>query len=429
MKVQQRHLKFLIIINILILIFFNSANSAEQLTYKKDGPNAEELGSLKNYPICGYIDHRKKAECRVGNFSGVAEKYKNITYRVKPSANKLKLPYYKNPPKKLLERADNFMNRNPVMALLIIKDGKRVLEKYQYGRNKDSRFKSFSVAKTFTGMLTGIAIEKGYIKSIDDTVGRYWPEIKNSEYGNITIKNLLRMSSTVFSEDDSINSGSSPTADMYLVLNEKSYYNKPEKFDDFINNIKKKNNYKQGSKKIYTSVDTEVLARTLVRATGKSIAKLTEEWLWKPMGGWSWASWFYSTTDLIENGASGFNATINDYGRFGVLLANDGMRDANQIIPKKFLLNATRKNRVDKNFLNKGEKFSYGYGYQTWIANIEDPTFCALGHYGQILCIQPSSKIVYVQFSAAGHHQSYSYKNLTSSSFNFLEYTLKILKN
>lgn len=314
------------------------------------------------------------------------------------------------------------------MALLIIKDGKRVLEKYQYARDKDSRFRSFSMAKTFTAMLTGIAIEKGYIKSIDDTVGKYWPEIKNSEYGNITIKNLLRMSSNVFSKDGSINPGSSPTKDMYAVLNKQFNFNKPEKFEDYINNIKKENNYKQGSRFLYTTVDTEILTRVLAKATGENITKLTEKWLWKLMGGWSWAAWQYSTTDLIENGGSGFNATINDYGRFGVLLANDGIRDGNQIIPKDFLLKATRKSKIEKSFLYLGKKFNFGYGYQTWILSFEDETFCLLGHYGQFLCIQPSSKIVYVQFTA-GDHEGSSHAQLLDKSYNFLKYTLDSLKN
>lgn len=428
MKVQKYHFKLFIIINLIALFFLNSVNALEQLTYKQNGPNAEKLGSLKNYPICGMTEHRTKVECRVGNFSSLSRKYKHYTYRIEPSDNKLKLPYYKNPPEKLLKKADEFMSNNPIMALLIIKDGKRVLEKYQYARDKDSRFRSFSMAKTFTAMLTGIAIEKGYIKSIDDTVGKYWPEIKNSEYGNITIKNLLRMSSNVFSKDGSINPGSSPTKDMYAVLNKQFNFNKPEKFEDYINNIKKENNYKQGSRFLYTTVDTEILTRVLAKATGENITKLTEKWLWKLMGGWSWAAWQYSTTDLIENGGSGFNATINDYGRFGVLLANDGIRDGNQIIPKDFLLKATRKSKIEKSFLYLGKKFNFGYGYQTWILSFEDETFCLLGHYGQFLCIQPSSKIVYVQFTA-GDHEGSSHAQLLDKSYNFLKYTLDSLKN
>jgi len=141
-----------------------------------------------------------------------------------------------------------------------------------------------------------------------------------------------------------------------------------------------------------------------------------------------WAAWQYSATDLIENGGSGFNATINDYGRFGVLLANDGIRDGNQIIPKDFLLKATRKSTIEKSFLYVGKKFNFGYGYQTWILSFEGETFCLLGHYGQFLCIQPSSKIVYVQFTA-GDHEGSSHAQLLDKSYNFLKYTLDSLKN
>lgn len=410
----------------LILNFFYplNSNSSEQRTYKLDGPNSKILGSLRNYEPCkSVIAHRKKKECRISNFSEVSKSFK---YRrtVNKSNNKLEMPFYENPPINLLKKAENFMNKNPVMALLIIKDGKRVLEKYQYARNRTHRFRSFSMAKSITAMLTGIAIDKGFIKSIDDPVGKYWPEIKDSVYGDISIKNLLRMSSLIFNRDDSIDKEKTPTTELYFVLNKKSNFNKPELFEKYINNLKKINKKKQGSGPVYTSFDTEILARVLVKATGKNLSTLTEEWLWEPMGGTN-AFWLYSTTDFLENGASGFNATVNDYGRYGILLANDGRRDSNQIIPKEFLHNGTRKSKIEKQFLNKGDKFDYGYGYQTWIINLKEETFCTRGHYGQFLCVQPSTKIVYVQLSAGDHFINKT--KLYRDTYDFFKYTLDTL--
>ncbi len=145
------------------------------------------------------------------------------------------------------------------------------------------------------------------------------------------------------------------------------------------------------------------------------------------MGGRGYAKWLYSTTDFIENGAGGFNASLLDYGRFGVLLANDGKREGNQIIPKEFLLDATSKDRVPENFKKNDGFYDLGYGYQTWILQNKERTFCALGHYGQFLCVQPETKIVYVQFSAGGH--SDENKFLLKDTFDFFQKSLIELKN
>ena len=421
-------MRYLIILLFLILptTLFSKIN--DQRTFKVDGPNSIELGSENNYLSCSFLDQRIKKECRVGSFSNLRGFYSDKNFRfTKPGFNKLKVPFAKNPDKELLDKADVFMSKNPVMALLIIKDGKRILEKYQYNRNQDHRFRAFSVSKSFVAMLVGIAIEKGYIKSINDNVGMYWPEIKNSEYGKIKIINLLKMSSTIFSRDGSIDPGESPTKDMYKFLFTNLNYWQPEKFDKYLNNIKKNNTFKQGSKPIYTSVDSEVLTRVLIKATGKGISELLQEWIWEPMGGWSSSWWLYSKVDFSENGGGGFSATLNDYGRFGILLANDGKRDNLQIIPKNFLHNGTRKSKIEKNFLNVGKKFQFGYGYQTWILDFENETFCARGHYGQFLCVQPSTKIVFVQFSA-GEHKLWE-TSLYHNTYSFLKYTLKKLEN
>ena len=97
------------------------------------------------------------------------------------------------------------------------------------------------------------------------------------------------------------------------------------------------------------------------------------------------------------------------------------------IIPKEFLLDATSKERVEKNYINIGNDWTYGYGYQTWILPNKERTFCLLGHYGQFLCVQPETKIVFVQFSAGGH--SNENKNLEKDTYDFFQQALSELKN
>jgi CubicO group peptidase (beta-lactamase class C family) len=422
-----------LIIYILFVTFFTTGNiiADEQITFNITGPDAKSLGSERNYPACDITDHRQKKECRVGNFSNVANTGFYHIRKISPSSNPMLFGYY-NPSKNLIRSADKLLSNHPIMSLMIIRNGQIVLEKYQYNRKRENVFRSFSVAKTFTAMLVGIAIQKGHISSIEDKVSKYWPEISKSVYGDVSIKNLLRMSSAVYDSDNSINDSDTPTVNFYAMLNQKENFNQPKRLEDYINGIQKSEKLKvtnvtQGNRPIYTSVDTEILTRVLIKATKKNLTDLTSEWLWKPMGARGNGSWLYSTTDLIENGGSGFNASLTDYGRFGVLLANDGKRDGVQIIPKEFLLDATSKERVEKNYINIGNDWTYGYGYQTWILPNKERTFCLLGHYGQFLCVQPETKIVFVQFSAGGHTNEN--RNLSRDTYDFFQQALIELKN
>jgi CubicO group peptidase (beta-lactamase class C family) len=126
------------------------------------------------------------------------------------------------------------------------------------------------------------------------------------------------------------------------------------------------------------------------------------------MGGRGTAKWTF-TNDRIEFTEGGFHASLNDYGRFGVLLANDGKYKNNQVIPLNYLLEATDINLIPKSHLGVSSynAFQYGYGFQTWVQQNKDRTFCALGHYTQVICVQPSSKIVMVQIAASKDHDSF----------------------
>jgi CubicO group peptidase (beta-lactamase class C family) len=122
---------------------------------------------------------------------------------VRPAGDPMQLPRWQDAPAinyrwGLFNKSlDDFMADTKTTGLMVIKDGRVVVERYQYGRQPDMQFRSFSMAKTFTAMLVGIAHSKGLIRSLDDKAADYWPEIAPSAYGQTTIRNLLRMSSGV----------------------------------------------------------------------------------------------------------------------------------------------------------------------------------------------------------------------------------------
>ena len=115
-------------------------------------------------------------------------------------------------------------NLGVVSALLVIKDGNIVCERYQLGNDANSRWVSFSVAKSVTSMLIGAAIKDGYISSVDDKVTDYLPLLKNCSYDQATIRNLLRMASRVEWDEDyadkksDINQADFATLSLYAYL-------------------------------------------------------------------------------------------------------------------------------------------------------------------------------------------------------------------
>ncbi len=375
--------------------------SAQVMKMRPDGPNAQELGMAEGYKPCPQA--LLKPECRVGAWSTPASPFSR--YTVKPSSTPWVLPDHESPPNLtwrwgvLSKDIDDFMADTQTTGLLIIHKGKVVAERYQYDRKPGMPMRSFSMAKTFTAMLVGIAHGKGLIRSLDDKAAVYWPDIADSAYGQTSIRNLLRMSSGVpFKELYTW----TPDDDNWVwgqVLYNARNTNLPSRIAEHLNS-KTVRGVEQGERFHYASIETEILGRVLRRATGKSITALTEEWLWQPMGAQDPAHWQAATTDGVEATAGGFNASLRDYGRFGMLLANDGMRFTDtgsvEVIPREFVLDATEVARQPAGFQPRVATNYFGYGYQVWLQPNKTRTFALQGIHGQSMLIQPSNQIVIV---------------------------------
>ena len=373
---------------------------AEAVQTRPDGPDAERLGMQLGYPVCAQALTRP--ECRVGTWS--ANEKVAPSSVVRPSDEPMPLPRWQDAPAisyrwgLFSKNLDDFMADTQTTGLMVIKDGRVVAERYQYGRQPDMRFRSFSMAKTFTAMLVGIAHGKGMIRSLDDKAADYWPEIAPSAYGQTTIRNLLRMSSGVpFRELYTW----TPDDDIWLwgrVLYLPENRMRPEKIVEYLN-TKTTREAEQGLRFKYATIETEILGRVLSRAAGMSITQMTQEWLWKLMGAEADARWLLAGTDQGEGTGGSFNATLRDYARFGVLLANDGLKGDVQIIPRDYLLDATDAARQPGAFRPRSATPGMGYGYQTWIAPFKERTFALQGIHGQHIMVQPKSGIVMVQTS------------------------------
>lgn len=284
---------------------------------------------------------------------------------------------------------NDYLDRNPVTGLLVARGDTILYEHYRYGRKDSDKFLSQSMAKTIVGMLIGIAVSEGAIRSIDDLADVYVPELADNPYGQTSIRDLLHMSSGVHFFEDS-NAGDDRDK-LGLDL-----------FDPHglgaIDAVKRFHTRERqpGTHFSYASIETEVLGLVLSRATHMSVAQYASERVWKKMGMESDASWGRDATGQNITFCC-MNATLRDWARVGLMLAYDGRWNGQQIVPRDWVLAATSVAPQD-GFLTAGKANPvFGYGYQVWLLPGERRMFALQGMDGQRIIVDPASKLVLVQ--------------------------------
>lgn len=285
---------------------------------------------------------------------------------------------------------EDYLHRNRVSGLLVIKDGKILIERYRYERRDTDRFVSNSIAKSITGLAVGLALQDGLISSLDDKAATYVPELAGTAYGATSIRNLLRMSSGVrFSEDYSGNDDLAPFI-RALVAN-----GAVEALKLF--NVREA---AEGSRFSYASSETLVLGLVVRASTNKSLSDYISEKIWKPMGAESDATWVIDPKGMEWSFAK-FSAVLRDYGRLGFLLANNGELSGRKILPTGYLVEATDWHRHQDAFRPGNATPYLGYGYQFWTFPGQNRRFALMGIFGQLIYVDPSRKLVVVQTAVA----------------------------
>ena len=288
---------------------------------------------------------------------------------------------------------DDFLARQRIMGLMIVKDGVVQVERYQYERKATDRFTSQSMAKSITALAIGIALNEGKITSLEDRTERYVPSLRGTVFGETKIVNLLRMASGARYQQTYDGTGDTPRHSALVK----------QHGVEVAARIVTGREREQGTRFHYASPHSAVLATVLRGATGVSLSEYLTPRLWQAIGAEASAFWVADKTGL-EVALGNFNATLRDYARLGVVLANDGVRpddpNSKQIIPRQFLLDATDWKRVPEPF-RPGKATPYlGYGYQFWIYPGEKRRFIMLGVYGQSLFVDPGQKLVIIQTAA-----------------------------
>lgn len=279
-------------------------------------------------------------------------------------------------------------------ALLVMKDGRIVFEDYRNKSDAATHFISFSMAKTITALLVGIALDEHKIRSLDDKAGDYVPELKAGGYGDATIRQILQMRSGVAYEER-YDFGEHPS--LAATIHMKAIVRNQMRFADPAMTIGKKT--VPGSTFNYATLDTAVLGWILERATGEKLETYTASHLWGPLGAEAGAFWLADGppgTGRALNGM-GYNAVLRDFARLGQLMLDGGMANGKQVIPAGWVKQMTTMIPFPADYGHKAE--FEGYGFQTWQVDKEPGAFSAVGLAGQFIYVHPSTRTVIVKLS------------------------------
>ncbi|MEY3466116.1 MAG: hypothetical protein RL603_1715 [Pseudomonadota bacterium] len=272
---------------------------------------------------------------------------------------------------------DDYMARQNTAGLVVVQDGKIRFERYGLGFDANGRWTSFSVAKSFTSTLVGAAIQDGYIASLEDKVSRYIPDLRGSAYDDVTIRQLLTMSSGVRWNEDY----EDPRADVAQFNNAK-----PDPGIDATVSYMRKlpRAHPPGAVWHYNTGETNLIGVLVSSATGKSLAQYMQERIWHPAGMAATATWLKGKTGHEIAGCC-LQAATRDYARLGLFILANGNVDGRQIVPPDWFAEATRK---QKDIGQPGR----GYGFQWW--TYDDGSFAAQGIYGQGIFIDPQRRLI-----------------------------------
>lgn len=288
---------------------------------------------------------------------------------------------------------DEYFKRNFVTGFLVLHNDQIIIEKYFHEADRNSRFVSQSLSKSVVSILVGAAVEEGAIKSVEDPVTKYLPYLSASGYRNVTVKNLLQMSTGVnYSENYRDPKSGAALIGAALLTGNPSFKN-------YVQSIQATKTA-PGSKFEYQSVNTQVLGLLLEKVTGKRLNTYAQEKLWSKIGAQSDAFFYESKKQPDTCAFACFNATVRDYARVGLMMLQGGALGKQRVVSNAWVHDSTTPDAPYLKPKPGGPEGGYGYAYQWWVPPGQDGVFMALGIYGQCIYVNPARHIVIVQTSA-----------------------------
>jgi CubicO group peptidase (beta-lactamase class C family) len=258
-----------------------------------------------------------------------------------------------------------------LMGLLVVQDGKVLMEHYAPDHGADVPWVTFSVTKSVTSLLIGAAIHDGYIDSVTDSVVKYLPRLAGSEYGESRVQDILQMASGIAWNEDY----EDPESDVAraAALNGVA-------LTDYLAQLPRV--APPGIRFNYNTAESNLLGEVLRSAIGMNAAPYLSQKIWQPMGMESDANWLLSLPEDRETGGCCISATLRDYARLGLFALADGvLPDGTRVLPERWMAASTAPSQGYE-----------GYGYKWWLD--ADGRYGAYGIFGQTIAVDPKARLV-----------------------------------
>ncbi len=284
----------------------------------------------------------------------------------------------------------DYVSRNRVTGLLIMKSGCVCFEHYDFGLNENHHWMSMSMAKSISTTLVGIAIQQGDINNLDDDLATYLPKLKGSSYERVTIRQLLLMTSGVQWNEDHTNP-LSERRDVLALQNSQ----KPGAICEYMGNLPQLHD--PGTHWNYSTGETHLVGELLYAATRTYLADYLTEHLWQPLGMEHDAYWWLESSKGLEIAGTGINACLRDYARFGNFMANGGIIDGKNVLPESWCQLAAGPTKIGSQIIP--------YGFMWWPVpntkgHYDTGAYSARGIFGQRIYVNPSKNLVIVTTAA-----------------------------
>ena len=283
----------------------------------------------------------------------------------------------------------DYLATNRVAGILVLKDGEIAFEDYELGIGPDTRWLSFSMAKSITSTLVGVALADKLIANLDDPVVRYVPTLKGSAYDGVSVRQILTMSSGVRWDE----TYTDPKSDRRKVL-DLQIAGRPGEILRYMASLPRA--AAPGSVWNYSTGETFVLGAVVEGATHRSLTDYLSEKIWSPAGMEKDATWWVDGPNGLAWAGSGIGATLRDYGRFALIAADQGRLNGRSIVPDGWFGEAGVAHKIGGKMVD--------YGYMWWIPPQNEPihvgAFEAVGIFGQYMYINPKEQLAIVVLSA-----------------------------
>lgn len=283
----------------------------------------------------------------------------------------------------------DYVARNRVAGLLILQRGQILCEHYEFGNAVDTPWISNSIAKSVATTLVGAAIHDGFISSVDQQLTHYLPQLANTSYEGVCIRDLMTMTTGLRWEENYAD----PLSERRRML-ELQVAQRPGIVVDYL--ARRPRVARPGTRWLYATGDAHLLGPLLHAATGTWVADYLSEKIWSRAGMEHEASWWLDSPGGLEMCGSGLTATMRDYARFGLFMLNGAVINGRSILPDGWIPEATRSRRIGDEQVD--------YGYMWWpvagsSGSFAEGAFSARGIFGQYIYINPARDLVIVTLS------------------------------